>query len=280
MLRLLSTRPLSCAIDCQTAGDVHVLEVDVLGARQADAVAGGVLDGAAGAVGGAGAGDVQIAAGAGVVEHDAVGAAVGGGSGSHVVGADRRVDDFSAVPVVDVIVLPLPSTLTVAAGGRGGAGAGGVEAVAGGRIDDQPAVRERDRRTGIVRQVDGRRCRAGDRLARARERDRAGSVVVEQDAGIGGDIVGDVAGQRDVAGARGAVLDVYRLAGAVGLGDRARIGDRGRAAGVGAAGAVADPECIAVGARDAATAERDRAAGHAVDGDGGTRAVGRRWSRT
>jgi hypothetical protein len=48
-------------------------------------------------------------------------------------------------------------------------------------------------RAGIVRQIDGRRRRAGDRLARAREGDRAGSVVVEQDAGIGAEIVGDIA---------------------------------------------------------------------------------------
>ena len=41
--------------------------------------------------------------------------------------------------------------------------------------------------------------------------------------------MGNVAGQCNVAGARGAVLDVDGLTAAIGFGDRARIGDRGGA---------------------------------------------------
>jgi hypothetical protein len=91
-----------------------LLQVDVLGDVRLMPWPLVFLDGAAGAVRGAGAGDGQMTAGAGVVEHDAVGAAVRRDAlECQVVRADRGVTTFSAMPVVDVIVLPLPSTVTV-----------------------------------------------------------------------------------------------------------------------------------------------------------------------
>ena len=182
---------------------------------------------------------------------------------------------FSAVPPADVIVLPLPSTVTVppvvAAGPPPVALKPAPEVVVMAsppfvNAIVAPALSVRLTPVAVVLLID---LLAPENVISAR------GVVVEQDAGIGGDIVGDVAGERDVAGARGAVLDVDRLARAVGLGDRARIGDRGRAAGAGGSGTVADPERVAVRARDAAAAERDRAAGHAGDCDADTGAVGR-----
>ena len=202
-------------------GDVDLTQSHVERVSQRDCISGGVLDCAARAVaveqaarGRTVAGDGQPAARAGVVEHDAAGRI-----GRRVVPDEMLwnvrsaapivvLATLSAVPVVEVMVLPEPCTVTVPPP----VALKPVPLVVVMSRPLPPAALKLMVAPVLLRQVDGR-VGAGAQRGLAVEVDGAAGVAVDVDAVGDAGVRGEVAGQRD--GAAGATGDLDDGAAAV-----------------------------------------------------------------